>query len=289
MTNNTPSTITGPSLFFKAIGHMLMFLAIQVLAQTLVLVVTMLVTHQQLEELDATGTIISLIISSLTAIGLFVWLKWSPVARSYVRSRPWAVLCWCVVASLGTIIPSLYLQEQIPPMPDWMEDMASQTDAVFREMSSTRGGYLVIALLAPVAEELVFRGAVLRTLLKWQPSRPWLMIALSALLFAISHLNPAQMPHAFLIGLLLGWLYMRTKSVVPGIAYHWVNNTVAYVLLKLYPSSDIGLSDILGGQTKVLLAVAFSLCILLPALYQLHLRMKPASGEESKTETVSTE
>ena len=278
MTNNTPSTTTGPSLFFRAIGYMLMFLAIQVLAQTLVLVVTMLVTHQQIEELDAIGTIISLIVSSLTAIGLFVGLKWSPVARSYVRSRPWAVLCWCVVASLGTIIPSLYLQEQIPPMPDWMEDMSSQTDTLFREIISTRGGYLVIALLAPVAEELVFRGAVLRTLLRWQPQRRWLMIALSALLFALGHLNPGQMPHAFLIGLLLGWLYMRTKSVVPGIAYHWVNNTVAYVLMKLYPDPSIGLSDILGGSSKVLLAVAFSLCILLPALYQLHQRMRDASG-----------
>lgn len=279
MNNNNSIGSSEGGLFFKAIGYMLIFLAIQVLAQTLVLAVTMLVTHQQLEELDATGTILSMIVSSLVAIALFTWLKWSPVARSYVRSHPWSVLCWCVVAALGTIIPSLYLQEQIPAMPDWMEDMASQTDALFREMISTRGGYLVIALLAPVAEELVFRGAVLRTLLKWQPSRPWLMIALSALLFAISHLNPAQMPHAFLIGLLLGWLYMRTKSVVPGIAYHWVNNTVAYVLLKLYPSSDIGLSDILGGQTKVLLAVVFSLCILLPSLYQLHQRMKPATPQ----------
>lgn len=277
MTNINQSDASGASLFLKAIGYMLMFLAIQVLAQTLVLVVTMLVTHQQIEELDATGTILSMIISSLTAIGLFVWLKWSPVARSYVRSRPWSVLCWCVVAALGTIIPSLFLQEQIPPMPDWMEDMASQTDALFREIIGTRGGYLVIALLAPVAEELVFRGAVLRTLLRWQPRRQWLMIALSALLFAIGHLNPAQMPHAFLIGLLLGWMYMRTKSVVPGIAYHWVNNTVAYVLIKLYPNPSIGLNDILGGPSKVLLAVAFSFCILLPALYQLHQRMMDAT------------
>ena len=276
MNDNKTIGDNGSSLFFKAIGYMLAFLAIQLVAQTLVLAVTMWVTHQPTEELDATGTIISLMVSSLVAIGVFTGLKWSPVSRSYVRSRPWTVLCWCVVAALGTIIPSLYLQEQIPAMPDWMENMANQTDALFREIIGTRGGYLVIALLAPVAEELVFRGAVLRALLRWQPQRRWLMIALSAFLFALSHLNPAQMPHAFLIGLLLGWMYMRTKSVVPGIAYHWVNNTVAYVLMKLYPSSSIGLNDILGGPSKVLLAVAFSLCILLPALFQLHLRMKPA-------------
>ena len=281
MTNNTPSATTGPSLFFRAIGYMLMFLAIQVLAQTLVLVVTMLVTHQQIEELDAIGTIISLIVSSLTSIGLFVGLKWSPVARSYVRSRPWTVLCWCVVAALGTIIPSLYLQEQIPPMPDWMEDMSSQTDTLFREIISTRGGYLVIALLAPVAEELVFRGAVLRTLLKWQPQRRWLMIALSALLFALGHLNPGQMPHAFLIGLLLGWMYERTRSILPGIMVHWVNNTVVYVVYNLLPNlSERPVYDLFGGDWKrIALSVLFSLLILLPALWQLHTRMKPAQEE----------
>lgn len=86
------------------------------------------------------------------------------------------------------------------------------------------------------------------------------------------------MPHAFLIGLLLGWMYYRTGSILPGVAFHWVNNTVAYVLYNLYPNSasDMKLIDLFGTQRTVAAALLFSLFILLPALYQLHLRMRKA-------------
>jgi membrane protease YdiL (CAAX protease family) len=99
-------------------------------------------------------------------------------------------------------------------------------------------------------------------------------IIISSVLFAASHMNPVQMPHAFLVGLLLGWMYYRTDSIVPGVVYHWVNNTVAYVLYQFYPNADIELIDLFkGNQSSVLMAVAFSLCIFVPALYQLNQRM----------------
>jgi hypothetical protein len=87
-------------------------------------------------------------------------------------------------------------------------------------------------------------------------------------------MNPAQMPHAFLIGLLLGWMYYRTDSIVPGVVYHWVNNTIAYVLMAFYPDPDLKTTDFFGNQQTVLMAVAFSLCILIPSIYQLNLRMR---------------
>ena len=176
------------------------------------------------------------------------------------------VLFWCVLAALGALIPSTWLQEQMPALPNWVEDE-------FEMILKDRWGYLVVGLLAPLAEELVFRGAVLRALLHWN-SCHWVGISISALLFALIHMNPAQMPHAFLIGLLLGWMYYRTDSIVPGVVYHWVNNTVAYVLFNLYPNPDLTLMDLFGSQQRVLMALGFSLCIFLPALFQLNLRLK---------------
>ena len=99
------------------------------------------------------------------------------------------------------------------------------------------------------------------------------MIVLSALLFALAHLNPAQLLHPFVVGLLLGWMYERTRSVLPGIVYHWANNTVAYLLFHAYPDPDITLTRMMGSQHNALLAVFFSLFIILPALYQLNLRL----------------
>jgi hypothetical protein len=86
-------------------------------------------------------------------------------------------------------------------------------------------------------------------------------------------MNPAQMPHAFLIGLLLGWLYYRTDSIVPGVVYHWVNNTVAYVMYNLYPNPDLTLVELFGTEQKVLMALGCSLLIFLPSLFQLNQRL----------------
>ena len=214
--------------------------------------------------------ILSAAAASLITIIVFCMTRWAQPTRQYMQSRPWGVLTWSVVAAFGAVVPSMWLQEQLPELPNIVEQ--EQGDIMMH-----RGGYFVICLLAPVAEELVFRGAVLRSLLAWKPERRWLMIALSALLFALAHFNPAQMPHAFIIGLLLGWMYQRTGSLAPGIAYHWANNTVAYVVFRVYPDPSLRLVDILGGQQRAVgAAVIFSLFILLPALYQLYLRMERA-------------
>ena len=157
----------------------------------------------------------------------------------------------------------------MPELPNFVEQ---EFDMILKD----RWGYLTIGLLAPLAEEIVFRGAALRSLLASRLS-PLAAIVISALLFAVAHLNPAQMPHAFLVGLLLGWMYWRTGSILPGMAYHWANNSAAYVLYAFYPNPDIKLIDIFkGSEQHVYMALGFSLLILLPALYQLHLWMRHA-------------
>ena len=251
----------------KAIVYTLAFLVIQVSLPILIQQVLRLITGTT-PEVDAKFLIISETACSVAIIALFMYLHWVEVSRSYVRSRPWGVLTWCAVAAVGAVIPSTCLQEQLPELPNLAEQ---QFDMILRN----RWGYFAVGLLAPVCEELVFRGAVLRALLRWS-SQHWVAITVSALFFALIHANPAQMPHAFIIGLLLGWLYYRTDSVVPGIVYHWVNNSVAYIIYNLYPSPDIRLIDILGSQRSVGAAVFFSLFILLPALYQLNLWLRKA-------------
>ena len=251
----------------KAIIYLVVFAAIQLIVPQLILRTYSLIAGSE-PEMNATMMIISLTASCIAGIALFLYLKWAEISPSYIRSRPWAVLFWCAIAAFGAIIPSSFLQEVMPELPNIVED---EFDMILRN----RWGYFAVGLLAPISEELVFRGAILRALLRWTP-RHWVAIAISAVLFALIHANPAQMPHAFLIGLLLGWLYYRTDSIVPGIVYHWVNNSVAYVIYNLYPDPSLKLIDLFGSQRTVAAAVLFSLFILLPALYQLYLRLKKA-------------
>jgi membrane protease YdiL (CAAX protease family) len=248
----------------NALIYAVIFGAIQVVVSFIVQGVWTLVMGKD-TVMNATGLIITMAVFSILTMAVFLLAKWSVVSRHWVRTRPWFVLFWCVVAALGAIVPSVWLQEHMPELPNVVE---GEFDMIMKD----RWGYFVVGLLAPLAEEMVFRGAILRSLLRWKQN-PWVGIAISALLFAVVHMNPAQMPHAFLIGLLLGWMYWRTDSIVPGVVYHWVNNTVAYILYNIYPDPDLTLVEMFGSEQKVLMALGFSLLIFLPSLFQLNQRL----------------
>ena len=261
---------------YIAIAYVLMFLFIQVVCQYLAMGIEKLISDEPTTGLSYMGVIISLAVYTLVAIAVFLKWKWAEVSRNYIMTRPWATLAWSVVAALGAVVPSAFLQEQMPEWPDAIQKLIEQNAQQLIGIMNTRGSYAVICLLAPIAEELVFRGAVLRKLLEWKPEHRWLMIIFSAVLFAVAHMNPAQMIHPLLIGILLGWMYERTGSILPGIAYHWANNTVAYLMTRLYQDPDITITQILGSERQALISTGFSLLILIPAIYQLNLWMKKA-------------
>lgn len=252
----------------KAIIYLIEFIAIQLIGGYVVRVLWKLFGGS---ESFSSGLLITTtcVISVLTIV-IFLLTRHAEVSPSWLRSRPWATLFWCVIAAFGAIIPSVWLQEQMPELPNLAEQE-------FDMILQNRWGYLSVGLLAPLSEELVLRGAVLRSLLRSPKLSPWAAIAISAVFFALIHFNPAQMPHAFAIGLLLGWMYYRTDSILPGVAFHWVNNTIAYVMYNLYPNPHLKLIDLFGGsQRHVGAAIVFSLLILLPAIYQLHLSLRKA-------------
>lgn len=211
------------------------------------------------------------VISSILTILLFTLCKWCPVSRDYLNGRPWVVLLWVVLLSMGTILPAEWLQEILDIQ------MPEAYTQLFQKIMGNRWGYLSVGILAPIAEEMVFRGAVLRILLRVFHSQwHWLAIILSALLFGAVHGNLSQLIHASLLGLLLGWLYYRSGSIIPGIVLHWVNNTVAYIAYNLMPgAADVKLIDLFGGNERaVWLSLLCSACIFLPSLFQLAVRMK---------------
>ena len=218
-------------------------------------------------------TIITTVLSSGLTIFLFLKLRWTPVSRSWMQTRPWIVLTWSVLLALGTIIPSERLVEVL------QMEMPEQMMKTFEEVMKKPIGYVVIGILAPFAEEVVFRGAILRKLLgMMDEKRHWVAIAISALVFGLVHLNIPQGIHAFLIGLLLGWMYYRTRSILPGILFHWVNNSVAFIMFHIMPQmADGKLIDLFhGNERMVTLSVIFSFFILIPSIYQLNVWMKRA-------------
>lgn len=265
--------------FLDAVWYLVAFVLIQVVVQFAAAFIWASVKGQALDAVllgMANGVygglmVTTTAISSLLTILLFTLLRWTPVSRNWLASRPWLVIVWVVLLTFGTILPAEWIYEQLQLA------MPEQTVALFQSIMREPWGYLVVGMLVPVAEELVFRGAVLRVLLNVFARRShWIAIAISAVVFGIIHMNLAQGLHATLIGLLLGWMYYRTRSVFPGIVLHWINNTVAYVMFNLQPQlADGQLIDLFHGDRSMLyMAIGFSLCIFLPSLYQLAIRMK---------------
>jgi len=87
---------------------------------------------------------------------------------------------------------------------------------------------LVIVILAPVAEELLFRGAVLSGLLARYPQ--WLAVALSSGMFAILHLHPAHFSITAILGLFCAWTVLRMGSIWPAIVLHAAYNGSAMMM-----------------------------------------------------------
>ncbi len=98
------------------------------------------------------------------------------------------------------------------------------------------GAVVSTCLLAPVLEEMLFRGVLLRAFLVQYPR--WAAISYSALFFGAAHFNIYQFALAFFLGLLLGWLFERSRSLIPCIALHAALNS--WVVASEVAGSDAG-------------------------------------------------
>ncbi|MDO5656043.1 MAG: type II CAAX endopeptidase family protein [Flavobacteriaceae bacterium] len=89
--------------------------------------------------------------------------------------------------------------------------------------------FIMVCILAPILEELIFRGLILRGMLQ-HGINPWFAIIFTSLLFGIAHMNPWQFFGAGLLGSVFGYIYWRTQSLWLVIFLHALNNTIAYVM-----------------------------------------------------------
>ena len=87
---------------------------------------------------------------------------------------------------------------------------------------------ITVGIVAPFAEEFLFRGVIYKTLNK-NISITWTII-IQAVLFGLFHGNLIQGSYATLLGLIFGYVTYKTKSLCPAIIMHMVNNNIATIL-----------------------------------------------------------
>jgi membrane protease YdiL (CAAX protease family) len=145
-------------------------------------------------------------------------------------------------------------------LPDLADNLATDFTVLSRQWLGVFG----IAFLGPVVEEFFFRVAITGLLLR--RFRPWIAIVVSAIIFGVAHWNPAQSVNAFVLGLLLAWMYYRTGSITPCVVLHLVNNFIAWISIRIADapaesgeliSESLGVSEVwevafIGGGTLLL-------------------------------------
>lgn len=127
---------------------------------------------------------------------------------------PVGLLANTIMTSITTIITKLFNSGGTTiPTADFSVDKASALAIITTIL------YLVI--IAPISEEIVFRGLILKTL---SPFGKRNAVVISALLFALMHKNIPQAVGAFAIGIIFATVDTKANSIVPSIIMHSLNN-----------------------------------------------------------------
>ena len=183
------------------------------------------------EEPQKTYTFISFIIGQgfmLVPLFWFLRSRKEPIAeRLRIRFVSSDVIISSIYLSFGIIILSDELDRIIQiflPAPEYILDLNG-----LLQPESIVGFFLLfiaVVIIAPLGEELLFRGFLQQILEKhWKDVTKAVLV--TALFFAMIHMNPYWFVQIYILGILLGFLAWKTKSVLPPLILHGINNAMA--------------------------------------------------------------
>ncbi len=178
----------------------------------------------------------------LAPLGLALFLKLNP--RETFRLRWPPLRCWLAVLMMAAASWALAqefftLQSRVMPP---SEALQKAGQLIGQELSGV-SPWLIVLLLGVIpglTEEFLFRGFLLSGLSTGL--RKWPAILLAALIFGGFHFILDRVPVTFLLGALLGYVCWQSRSLLPGILFHILHNSLAVL---------IGTSETLQGWLRL--------------------------------------
>ena len=165
-----------------------------------------------------------------------------PILKSGNGFDPRWILCGVVLMITLSIV--------LAPLNNYLPDD--------REFSDSAWTLIMVTIVAPVFEEILFRGKLYELLRA--KSSPIVSALLSALMFGLMHLEPVVVVEGFVVGIFLSYIYLRTKSIFAPIILHMCNNTLAYAL-KILSYSERPLLDLVDSREYYILIYAASAAV----------------------------
>jgi membrane protease YdiL (CAAX protease family) len=170
-----------------------------------------------------------------------------------------AVILWGLILMLAL---SVVIEPVINLFPaewyDWVGDRLKQ------------GGWMMATavVVAPICEEVLFRGLIQGSLVRKRG--PWVGIPIASALFGIIHIVPQQVVAGFLLGMVIGFVYYKTRSLLAAIVLHLINNALSAFLTLFEPDEGPSptLRQMIGNQTVYWVIFAVSALLVILSLVQ---------------------
>ena len=151
--------------------------------------------------------------------------------NNFGKHRGYTMAFAAIVMSIATAFVIEPVSMLLPEMP---EDKLKAMEALLNGPAWVT--IISVCIFAPFFEEWLCRGIVLRGMLKHV--KPAWAIIISALFFALIHMNFWQAVPAFLMGLVFGYVYYKTGSLKLTMLMHMVNNAMAFTVSQIPALKD---------------------------------------------------
>lgn len=153
------------------------------------------------------------------------------------------ILFWGILAmaSIGPLIDllntwnqSIHLPESMKAIEQWIASTEKAADITTKSLLNISGlgrfisNIVVIAIMAGIGEELMFRGVLQKILIKWTGNTHWGVIS-AAIIFSAIHFQFFGFVPRMILGMVLGYLFVWSKSIWVPIAAHSINNALTVI------------------------------------------------------------
>ena len=154
--------------------------------------------------------------------------SWNDVSQLMRIDFDWRVWPCVAISVAGMVVVLDELDKAVTlliPMSDFFENVFQSTAG---RKTTYSAAFFVAVFVAPLIEELLYRGVILCGLLG-NYTRSYAVVW-SAILFGVGHLNPWQLPPALIWGLVFAWWVILTGSLWPALVAHALHNFVSVTI-----------------------------------------------------------
>ncbi|NOU47382.1 MAG: CPBP family intramembrane metalloprotease [Bacteroidales bacterium] len=269
-------------LLFLIVFFALLSILLALLASTLIYdipmteMANMATTENGLSAASTIQMISQICVFVLPPVALALLISDNPLPWLGIGKKPTLPLLFMAVVVMFSILPliqqlstwneAIKLPDFLESIEQWMlekEHQAEEISLKFLEVSSIRGlllNMVMIGILPAVGEELLFRAA-LQPLLGKMLKNVHFGIILSAILFSIMHLQFYGFIPRFGLGLLLGYFYLWSGSILVPMLMHFVNNASAVFVFYLSHNGYVDIKADEFGSTNNLFVLVISILI----------------------------